>query len=245
MRVSSPTDTPSDPLVSASAQRSTYTLSEAESKRLLAGHGVPIAPEAVVDDPEAAVVAAAGLGFPVVAKLCGDSIAHKTERGLVRLGLVDSAAVQAAAGELLSLATVDDGPVQVLVAPMIKGSREFIAGLHNDPVFGMTVMLGVGGVLAEAIKDVCFRLVPISESDANEMIDDLRSQALLGPFRGEPEVDRASLVAVLMGLSAAAQADQRIVSVDLNPLIIADGRPVAVDALVELAAETGEGSAQR
>jgi acetyl-CoA synthetase (ADP-forming) len=97
-------------------------------------------------------------------------------------------------------------------------------------------MLGVGGILAEAVADVSFRLVPISRVDAEDMIDDLVTQRLLGPFRGEPAVDRERLVAVLVGLSKAAEANPDLVSADLNPLIIVDGAPVAVDALVELRA---------
>jgi acetyl-CoA synthetase (ADP-forming) len=100
----------------------------------------------------------------------------------------------------------------------------------------MTVMLGVGGVLAEAIADVAFRLVPITRVDAEDMIDDLVVQRLLGPFRGEPAVDRDRLVDVLVGLSDAAAAHPELVSADVNPLIVVDGAPVAVDALVELRA---------
>ena len=212
------------------------TLSETDSKRLLSSFGVPVAEERLAPDADAAASAATAIGFPVVLKLNGDAIAHKTERGLVRLGLADAAAVRSAGAELLAKATPDDGEVQLLVAPMVKGSRELIAGLAEDPQFGTTVMLGVGGILAEAIGDVVLRLVPITETDAEDMIDDLATQALLGEFRGEPAVDRAALVAVLMGLSAAATADDRIVSADLNPLIVADGRPIAVDALGEVRA---------
>ncbi len=214
----------------------TRTLSEAESKHLLAGYGVPIAPERIVPDPDAAVAAASELGFPVVVKLNGDQIAHKTERGLVRLGLADADAVRRAAAELLDMARPEDGEVSLLVAPMIRGNRELIAGLADDPQFGMTVMLGVGGVLAEAIGDVVLRMVPIERVDAEEMIEDLATQALLGEFRGEPAIDRDALCQVLLGLSAAAEADDRIVSADLNPLIVSDGRPIAVDALVEVRA---------
>ena len=212
------------------------TLSEAESKRLLAQHGVPMLDERIVPDAAAAVAAANEIGYPVVAKLNGDAIAHKTERGLVKLNLRDAAAVHEAAGELLGAATVQDGDVQVLIAPMLKGNRELIAGLLSDEQFGSTVMLGIGGVLAEAIQDVVFRLVPITEIDAQEMIEALNTQALLGEFRGEPAVDRDSLASVLLGLSKLAQSDARIVSVDVNPLIVSpvDGRPLAVDALVEV-----------
>ncbi len=219
------------------------TLSEAASKRLLAAHGVPVAEEREVGTPGEAVTAAAALGGRVVLKLCGDGIAHKTERGLVRLDLDggDANAVEAAASDLRAAATEADGPITLLVAPMVRGNRELIAGLHRDPQFGMTVMLGVGGVLAEAVADVVFRLVPITRLDAEEMIDELGTQALLGAFRGEPAVDRGRLVDTLVGLSEVARADPSILSVDVNPLIVVDGVPVAVDALVEVANDASAG----
>src|SRR5581483_9131142 len=207
------------------------TLSESDSKQLLRAHGVPVLDERIVSSPDEAAAAAGEIGFPVVAKLCGDAIAHKTERGLVRLDLTDASAVHAAAADLLAAATPDDGDVAVLVAPMVKGNRELIAGLSDDPQFGMTVMLGVGGILAEAIADVAFRVVPITRVDAEDMIDDLETQRLLGPFRGEPAVDRERLVDVLVGLSEAAAANPHLRSADVNPLIVVDGVPVAVDAL--------------
>ena len=211
------------------------TLSESASKALLREFGVPLAPEREVTTAADAAAAAAEIGFPVVAKLCGDAIAHKTERGLVRLRLGDAAAVEAAAADLLAAATAADGPVTVLVAPMVAGNRELIAGVVRDPQFGANVMLGVGGVLAEAVADVVFRPVPISQVDATEMIDQLATQKLLGEFRGEAAVDRELLAQVLLGLSAAAVARPDVASIDVNPLIIAaDGRPVAVDALVEI-----------
>jgi len=212
----------------------TATLSEDASKRLLAAHGVPVPDERVVGTAGEAAAAATEIGFPVVVKLCGDAIAHKTERGLVRLGLASAGAVETAGAELLAAARPDDGAVGLLVTPMVRGTRELIAGLNLDPQFGMTVMLGIGGVLAEAIADVVFRLVPIDRVDAGEMIDDLATQALLGPFRGEPAVDRERLSDVLVGLSDLAEARADLASVDLNPLIVNDGVPVAVDALVEL-----------
>jgi acyl-CoA synthetase (NDP forming) len=210
------------------------TLSESDSKELLARFGVPFAPEQVVGTADEVVQAATDLGFPVVLKLNGDAIAHKTERGLVRLNLADADAVRDAGEQLLAKATADDGEVGLLVAPMLRGNRELIAGLATDPQFGMTVLLGLGGILAEAVQDVVVRPVPISAVDATEMIDGLATHALLGEFRGEPAVDREALAAVLLGLSAAAQATPSIASADLNPLIIVDGRPIAVDALVEM-----------
>jgi len=210
------------------------TLSEAESKALLARHGVPVPAEALVGSADEAVDAAERIGFPVVVKLCGAAIAHKTERGLVKLGLRDAAAVRAAAADLLGAARPEDGDVGLLVGAMVSGARELIAGYVRDDEFGPCVMLGVGGVLAEAVADVAFRLAPLSAVDADDLVDDLRSQALLGPVRGEPAVDRAALAGILLGLAAVGAGDDRIRSIDLNPLIISGGVPTAVDALVEL-----------
>ncbi len=216
------------------------TLSEAASKQILAGYGVPFARESVVRTAAEAVAAAEDIGYPVVVKLGGDSIAHKTERGLVRLRLGDAAQVENAASELLSKATADDGEVHLLVAEMVSGSRELIAGLLVDPQFGPTVMLGIGGILAEAIADVTFRPVPVSPDQAGEMVDSLRTQKILGEFRGEAAVDRDSLVACLTALSAVATGRDDIVSVDINPLIVKpSGKVVAVDALVETGARPG------
>ncbi|MGA1649531.1 MAG: acetate--CoA ligase family protein, partial [Ilumatobacteraceae bacterium] len=219
----------------AATPSSTATLSESASKILLAEFGVPMAPEETVPDADSAIEAAVRLGFPVVAKLCGDAIAHKTERGLVRLRLADEAAVRTAAIDLLALALPEDGDVSVLVAPMVTGNRELIAGVVRDPQFGASVMLGVGGVLAEAVADVVFRPAPLDAVTAHEMIDGLATQKLLGAFRGEAPVDRDALAAVLVGLGRVAAERPDVVSVDVNPLIIAgDGQPVAVDALVEI-----------
>jgi acetyltransferase len=217
------------------------TLSERDSKALLAEYGVPVAPEHFVDDAEAAGAAADELGYPVVAKLNGDAIAHKTERGLVKLRLGDRSAVEAAASELLAAATPDDGDVTVLVAPMISGNRELIAGVVRDPQFGPTVMLGVGGILAEAVADVVFRPAPVSAATAADMIANLSTQKLLGAFRGEAAVDRSQLVDVIVGLGQLATERSDIASVDINPLIVQpDGSVVAVDGLVELGATGGD-----
>jgi len=204
------------------------TLSESQSKSLLAGYGLPLPTEHLAATAPEAVAAARTIGYPVVAKLEGDAIAHKTERGLVRLKLADDAAVESAAAELLAAATADDGEVRVLVAPMIGGNRELIVGLLRDPQFGATVMLGLGGILAEAVADVVFRPAPLDETTAREMIDDLATQQLLGEFRGEAAVDRDAVVTLLVGLGRLAVERPDVASVDVNPLIItADGAPIA------------------
>jgi acetyltransferase len=211
------------------------TLSEAASKQLLAGFGVRFPREQLARDPAAAARAAAELGFPVALKLCGDGIAHKTERDLVRLGLADAAAVRAAAAELLAKARPEDGPVSLLVAEMVRGRRELIAGLVRDPSFGPCVLLGLGGVLAEALRDAVFVAVPFSRAEALRLPGRLRAAHLLDqPFRGDPPVDREALADVLLALARVAQERPDVASVDLNPLIVQGGTPLAVDALVEL-----------
>ena len=208
------------------------TLSESRSRLLVSEAGIPVSNWETADSTQEAVSLAKNLGFPVVVKLCGDEIAHKTERGLVRLNLNTEEAVEEAADELLSSVTADDGEVTLLVSEQIRGNRELIVGLVRDEQFGPCVMLGIGGILAEAVADVAFRLAPLSRSEASDLIDDLSMQSLLGPFRGEPAVDREALINVLCVLGDLG-SDQEILSVDLNPLIVTNGMPIAVDALVE------------
>ena len=218
-----------------SSEHHSRTLSESASKALLRDAGVPMADEREVATAELAAQAASEISFPVVAKLCGDAIAHKTERGLVRLKLATAEAVHGAAADLLAAARPDDGPVTVLVAPMVQGNRELIAGVVRDPQFGASVMLGIGGIFAEAIADVVFRPAPVDRVTAHEMIADLATQKLLGEFRGEAAIDREKLVDVLVGLGKLAGERSDIASIDVNPLIVrADGVPIAVDALVEI-----------
>jgi len=225
-------------------KESARTLSEYDSKQLLADYGVTVSREQLEQDAPAAARAAAALGFPVALKLCGDRIAHKTERDLVRLGLVDEDAVRAAAEDLLSRATPDDGDVGLLVSEMVQGRRELIAGLVRDPNFGPCVMLGLGGILTEALGDVVFAGVPVSEAEARGMVSALRASHLLTKsFRGDPAADVDAVAGVLVGLSRLAQERPDVESVDLNPLILRGALPVAVDALVELRAEEAVGSA--
>jgi acetyltransferase len=219
----------------ASGARS-RTLSEHASKALLARFGVPVARESLASDPDAAAQAAVSIGLPVVLKLCGEKLAHKSERDLVRLGLRDAGAVRAAARELLARARPEDGAVELLVAELVPGRRELIAGVARDPQFGPCVLLGLGGVLTEALGDVVFAAAPLSPAEARRMLPALRASALFRhPFRGEPAVDEAKLTDLLVALGRLAVERPDVRSVDLNPVIVRGADPVAVDALVELA----------
>jgi acetyltransferase len=232
---------------------SARTLSEAASKQFVAAFGVPVPRERLAADADGAAAAAREIGFPVALKLCGGAIAHKTERDLVRLGLGDAGAVAAAARDLLGRRRPEDGEVSLLVAEMVAGRRELIAGFVRDPVFGPCVLLGVGGILAEALGDVAFAAAPLSRVEARALLGRLRAGAWLAkPFRGEPALDEEALADVLLALAHLGTERPDVASVDLNPLIVRGGRPVAVDALVEIAerpasassADAGPGAAR-
>jgi acyl-CoA synthetase (NDP forming) len=215
------------------------TLSEHASKRLLSPFGVPFARETLAADAAGAVAAARELGFPVVVKLCGDALAHKTERGLVRLGLGSESQVAEAATELLAAARPEDGPVALLVAEQVRSLRELLAGLVRDPQFGPCVVVGLGGILTEALGDVTFAAAPLTHAEARRMIDALGSRDLLArPLRGEAGADLDALAELLVALGRVAAAHPEIASVDLNPVLLRHGRPLAVDALVVHGAST-------
>lgn len=213
------------------------TLSEARSKQLLGRFGVKFAKEIEVmrngDSIANAVKAAEQIGFPVVVKLCGDLIAHKTERGLVRLAVKTSADVAQAAQELLTKASPQDGEVSLIIASMESGKREFIAGIVRDPQFGLFVMIGLGGIYAEILGDVAFAPVPLTHAGAMDLQQRLKQQAIFEEFRGEDAVSRDQIANVLVALSNAVENDDSIASIDINPILVrTDGSIVAVDALV-------------
>ena len=210
------------------------TASESESRRIVENAGIPISRWKVASDPDEALNAAREIGFPSALKLNGPSIAHKTEQGFVKLNLKTEPDLLNAAKELLENEINDSN---LIVTEMLSGSREVIAGVVRDPQFGPCVMFGFGGILAEAIADVEFRLAPIASDDARDLISSLKTTGLLEEFRGEEALDIDATIDLLIKLGELAE-DEQILSIDLNPLIIVDGLPIAADALVELKGET-------
>jgi acyl-CoA synthetase (NDP forming) len=201
-------------------------LTEAEAKSLLGRYGLPVVSEIVAADVEGAVITARAMGFPSVLKGLGVKLTHKTERGLVRLNLLNELEVRRAAQEIGKAAGSDlEG---YLVQPMLTGRREFVAGLIQDAQFGPVVMFGLGGILTEALHDVTFRIAPFDENEAERMLDEIRSAGLLGAFRGEAPA----------GLSRLGIDHPEVAEVDINPLLVGpDGAVTAVDALVVLSQE--------
>jgi len=212
-------------------QSGQQALSEYESKRIVAGANVPITREVMVYSRQEAVDQAVKIGFPVVLKGSSPTLTHKTEMGMVRVNLKNEQDVAQAYDELMDKDIVLDG---ILIQEMVKGNREFVIGLTRDPQFGPCVMFGIGGIFTEALKDVSFRVAPLTDDDAREMIHEIRAVKLLDAFRGENSVDENVLVKALIGIGELGMTHEEIAEIDINPLIVTEGKPVAVDALVIL-----------
>lgn len=223
-------------LIDQALRRGQRSLSEHDSKCVLGVYGVPVVGEELVQEVSQAVAAAERLGYPVVVKACSGRLMHKSDQGLVMLNLNDASDVELAVAEIRN--TIDSTQLDgFLVQRMIRGKREVIIGGSRDTLFGPCVMLGLGGILVEAVADVAFRLAPVSQCDAMEMINELRAQRIFDEFRGEPAADREALGRVLMAVGQILIDHPRISQVDVNPLIFSGAQPVAVDALVALSVE--------
>jgi succinyl-CoA synthetase beta subunit len=206
-------------------------LNEYESKRVLAAYDIPVSREFLVKDRTELARAVGDVGLPVAIKACSSQVLHKTEAGLVRLG-IETEAAAATAFEELWPAVADDPAGGVLVAEMIASPRELILGLQRDAQFGPAVMFGLGGIFAEAIKDVVWRLAPLSPADAREMIDEIQGRAILGPVRGLPAVDLDELSGMVVNLGRLGAENDQVREIDLNPVLIKGDSPVVVDALI-------------
>ncbi|HKG56948.1 MAG TPA: acetate--CoA ligase family protein [Candidatus Limnocylindrales bacterium] len=210
----------------------TKTLNEAASLEMLAAHGLPVTAFARAATPDAAVAVATALGFPVAVKLDAEGVGHKTEIGGVRLALPDPESVAAAARDLLRLAVAGAKPRGVVVQPMAPAGVELIVGARRDPQFGVVVLVGFGGVVAEALDDVAIRLAPVTLAEAREMLGALRGSAVLGPFRGRAAVDLDAVARIVVAAGDLVLARPAILELDLNPVIAAANGATIVDALV-------------
>jgi acetyltransferase len=206
-------------------------LDEHRAKQVLAAAGVPVVAEALAASPADARAAAARLGFPVVMKGLVPGEIHKTEQGRVRLGIASEEAAERMYADLLR--SMPSGGA-VLVQRQLPPGPELIAGFLRDPQFGPVVMVGAGGVLAEAVADRVFAAAPLTPEEALALISRLRIQRLLDGFRGAAPVDRRALADLLVGLGRLGASCPRVREIDINPLIVERGRPVAVDAAVVL-----------
>lgn len=224
--------------VATAVARGLGALDEWQAKVLLASYGISV-PEgglARTEDEAAAIVLR--LDGPVVVKAIGSSISHKTEHGLVALDLRGEEAVRTAARNLLALTEGQD--TTLLVERMVRGTREFMVGMKRDSSYGPVVIFGIGGIFAEAHKDIALGVTPLEDRDIEGMLEGIRASALLDAFRGMPPVDRASLATAIRALARIAEDYPAVTEIDVNPLIVEGTTPVAADALVILdSAERG------
>ncbi len=208
-------------------------LKPSDVARLLVHYGIPTCAQREVHTIEGAVRAAAELGYPVAVKLSGGGI-HKTDVGGVRLNVRDEGAVRRACEQIAAAAS---GPFpELLVQPMVSGGTEVIVGVVRDPQFGPLIMLGVGGTLVDLLDDRTFRLAPVSATEADAMIGELRLARLLDGFRGAPVVSRSALREVLVRVAALAADLPDIAELDLNPIVCTGEGLVTVDARIRVSA---------
>ncbi len=222
-------------ILEKAASEGRTTLSEHESKEFLRAYGIPVTREIEVRRPEDLDKAVEEIGLPVVMKGSSSRIAHKSERGLVRLDIRNAGEAENAFREIMSL-MAEEGAV--LVQEMVQGRRELMAGLIRDPQFGPCVMFGLGGIFTEILKDVSFRVAPLEKRDALEMTGEIRAHKILGAVRGLPAADVDRLVQILISVGRIGLEHERIKELDINPLILDGSRPVAVDALIILQEES-------
>jgi len=197
------------------------TLTEVESKELLAAAGIPVVETRLARDRREAAATGLSMGFPVALKICSPQIVHKSDCGGVRLGLNTPEEIQEAYDGIMEAArrhhprAVIHG---VAVQKMAPPGVETIIGVSRDPHFGHVIMFGLGGVFVEVLKDVTFRIVPVTPKDAQEMITEIKGYPLLCGYRGRDPVNLDALADLICRVSALVGNDPRISELDLNPV---------------------------
>lgn len=214
-------------------------LSETEVMRVLEAYGIPVAPYRVARTADEAVAAAADIGRPVVMKVLSPRIVHKSDVGGVVVGVEGEAAVRAAfvrlTTEVPARAGIGTEEVEgVLVQERVDGGRETIVGMHSDPQFGPLVMFGLGGIYVEVLGDVVFRVTPLTDVDAQEMVGSIRGAALLRGVRGESPSDTACIEEVLQRVSQLVGNHDAIRELDINPWVALPRGGVAVDGRISV-----------
>ena len=207
------------------------TLSEYESKQVLSVYGIPVTKELLVEDLQGLKSATQEIGYPLVLKGCSSGIAHKTEKGLIRVDIRNEAEAKAAFEEIAANIGAEDA---ILVQEMVKGQRELVIGLTRDPQFGPCVMFGLGGIFTEILKDISFRVAPLEERDALEMMQDIKGHKILEAVRGMEAADLNIFSDILIKVGQIGLENEHVKEIDINPVIISGSQPVAVDALVVL-----------
>ncbi|MBW2126328.1 MAG: acetate--CoA ligase family protein [Deltaproteobacteria bacterium] len=187
-------------------------LSEHESKELLSTYGIPVTKERIVQDTTQLKEAASEIGYPIVLKAHSPSLAHKTEKGLIRVDIRNDQEASEAFNEIMG--KIEGSEKAVLVQEMIKGQRELVVGLTRDPQFGPCVMFGLGGIFTEILKDISFRVAPLEKRDALEMMKDIKGHKILDAVRGMPSADLDALADILITVGRMGLENNEIKEID-------------------------------
>ncbi|MGD0803990.1 MAG: acetate--CoA ligase family protein [Candidatus Bathyarchaeia archaeon] len=212
-------------------------LFEHEAKMLCGLYGIPITKLEVVKTEDAAVEAANKIGYPIVLKIVSPQVLHKSDAGGVIVGINDEKGIREGYQRIISNirknvpTAVIDG---ILVQEMAPRGTEIIIGSTVDPTFGPTIMFGLGGIFVEILKDVSFRLAPITKDDAWEMLDEIKAKKILDGARGMPKADKDTIVDILLAVSKMLTECPEIKELDMNPVLVYEKGARAVDARVIL-----------
>lgn len=212
-------------------------LTEVESKELLKKAGIPVVEAKLARSKNEAVLIGKEIGFPVALKISSPDVVHKSDSGGVKLGLANATQVGRAYSEIISSVKQAYPKAQiqgVSVQPMAPSGVEVIIGMSKDPQFGPVLMFGLGGILVEVLKDVSFRIVPVSERDAREMIREIKGYPLLEGYRGQKPASIPSLEKLIVKVSQFIEKNPQIKELDLNPVFAYPDKAVSVDARVVL-----------
>jgi len=209
------------------------SLSEYESKLVLKEYSIPVVKEVFVQKKEQLSEAIDKIGYPLVIKGCAPEITHKTEQGLVFTDIRDEKEVYNAFDKIYEkIKDIEGGGV--LIQEMVKGERELVVGMLRDEHFGVSVMFGLGGIFTEILRDVSFRIAPLSKRDAFEMVREIKANRILDSVRQMPPVDIDKLTDLIINVGRIGLENQDIKEMDINPIIISGKDPIAVDALIVL-----------
>jgi acetyl-CoA synthetase (ADP-forming) len=214
-----------------------HSLLEPEAKSICLEYGIPTPSFKIATSAASASAFAGELGYPVVLKIVSPDIIHKTEVGGVMVGLPSSYAVESGYQQILENVRShrqDARILGVLVQKMAPEATEVIVGSVNDPQFGPTILFGLGGIFVEILKDVSFRIAPLEERDAREMIREIKGFSVLGGYRGLPPADQEAIVNILLSASRLVMENPQIDQMDLNPAIVYERGALVADARILL-----------
>ncbi len=212
-------------------------LLEPEAKTICVQYGIPVTKFEVATNESEAVQFAKKIGFPIVLKMVSPDIIHKFDVGAVVLDVKTEAEVRSAYNAIIKSVNrykPNARIVGLLVQEMAPQSTEVIVGATKDPQFGPALMFGLGGIFVEVLKDVTFRIAPISESDAREMVTEVRASPILKGYRGQPPADIKAVVGILMNTSRLVMEHEEIKELDLNPIMVYEKGAKTVDARIIL-----------